>query len=116
MMDIMAQDTLFLLSPGFEDAKYPGTRFVCPSCNQIEGLLRSFPDLAAKLTIHRVDFPRPRQQVIDVVGEEHQALPLLVFGENPPEDATTYSDTHFIQDTKRILTLLAERHGFPQLH
>lgn len=112
----MAPDSLFLLSPGFEDAKYPGTRFVCPSCNQIEGLLRSFPDLAAKLTIHRVNFPRPRQEVIAVVGEENQGLPLLIFGENPPEDATTHGNTHFIADTKRILALLAERHGFPHLH
>ena len=39
MMDAMAKDTLFLIAPGFEDPKHPGVRFVCPHCNQIEGLL-----------------------------------------------------------------------------
>ena len=29
---------------------------------------------------------------------------------------TVEGETHFIQDTKRILQILAERHGFPQLH
>ncbi len=111
----MAKDTLFLISPGFEDPKHPGVRFVCPHCNQIEGLLAAFPDLAAGIDIHRVGFQRPREAVIAVVGED-QSLPLFVFAGDAPADAASHGDTHFIQDTKRILQILAERHGFPQLH
>jgi hypothetical protein len=116
MMDTMAKDTLFLISPGFEDPKQPGVQFVCPHCNQIEGLLAGFPQLAEKLDIHRVGFQRPREAVIAEVGEENQPLPLLIFAGDAPADAATRGDKRFIQDTKRILQLLAERHGFPHLH
>ncbi|MBP2548949.1 hypothetical protein J2858_001865 [Neorhizobium galegae] len=112
----MAKDRLFLIAPGFEDPKYPGTVFVCPYCNQVEGLLASFPALAQKIEVNRVGFLRPRADVIAVVGEENQSLPLLVLGDNPPEDAREAGGVHFVQDTKRILDLLAERHGFPRLH
>lgn len=116
MMDAMAKDTLFLIAPGFEDPKHPGVRFVCPHCNQIEGLLAAFPDLAAGIDVHRVGFQRPREAVIAAVGEENQSLPLFIFAGDAPGDATAKGETHFIQDTKRILQILAERHGFPQLH
>ncbi|MCZ7483220.1 DUF3088 domain-containing protein [Rhizobium rhizogenes] len=116
MMDAMAKDTLFLISPGFEDPKHPGVRFVCPHCNQIEGLLAAFPDLAGQIDIRRVGFQRPREAVIAAVGEENQSLPLFVFAGEAPADAAAKGDTHFIQDTKHILQILAERHGFPQLH
>ena len=112
----MAKDTLFLIAPGFEDPKRPGTQFVCPYCNQVEGLPASFPKLAERLDIRRVPFARPRQAVIAVVGEENQGLPLLVLPDDAPEDAVEHAGTRFIQDTKRILALLSERHGFPQLH
>lgn len=61
-------------------------------------------------------FPRPRLPVIAAVGEENQALPVLVFGTAPPPDATRHGDSHFTGETPRILELLAERHGFPRLH
>ncbi len=112
----MAKDTLFLIAPGFEDPKHPRVTFVCPHCNQIEGLLAAFPDLEKRLDIHRVGFIRPRDAVIAQVGEQNQSLPLLIFAHDAPEDATVRGDKRFVQDTKRILSLLAERHGFPQLH
>lgn len=116
MLETMAKDTLFLIAPGFEDPKHPGVRFVCPYCNQVEGLLASFPDLAARLDVRRVGFARPREAVIAAVGEENQGLPLLVFAGDAPEDAARHGETRFVQDTKRILELLSERHGFPRLH
>ena len=33
-----------------------------------------------------------------------------------PADAKTHGGARFVNDTKRILELLAERHGFPRLH
>ncbi|SEP67329.1 Protein of unknown function [Devosia sp. YR412] len=112
----MAKDKLYLITPGFTDPNRDDGPFVCPFCNQIEGLLASFPDLATKLDIERVAFPRPRAAVIAVVGEDNQGLPLLVFGDAPPDDAKRHGETAYLQDTNRILTLLAERHGFPKPH
>jgi len=112
----MAKDKLFLLTPGFDNPNRDDGPFVCPFSNQIEGLLASFPDLAERLDVQRVAFVRPRADVIAVVGEENQALPLLVLGDNPPDDARHHGNIAFIQDTPRILSLLAERHGFPKIH
>lgn len=113
----MSRDKVFLIEPGFEDPKQPGQRFVCPYCNQVEGLLAAFPALAAKLDVIRVPFARPRQPVIDLLGEANQSLPVLVLAEgDTPADAERHGDLAFVSDTKRILELLAERHGFPRLH
>lgn len=112
----MAKDTLFLITPGFSDPKLPGVSFVCPFCNQVEGLLASFPELASRIDVKRVGFARPREAVIALVGEANQGLPLLVLAQDPPPDASEREGAFFIQDTARILELLAERHGFPRLH
>lgn len=112
----MSRDTLYLIQPGFEDVRQPGPYFVCPHCNVLEGLLASFPKLAEQLDVVRVPFPRPRAAVIAAVGEEHQSLPLLVFGDDAPADASTSGDARFVNQSKRIAELLAQRHGFPLLH
>ena len=48
----------------------------------------------------------------------NQYLPVLVLGNEHriPDDAQTLEDKRFVDDTQRILALLAERHGFPKLH
>jgi hypothetical protein len=114
----MARDKLFLIAPDFTDPVRSEGFFVCPHCNQLEGLLASFPVLATKLDIERVPFPRPRQNVIAAIGEANQSLPVLVLGDAapPPDDAETAGNKRFVTSTKRIIELLPERHGFPQLH
>ncbi|MCM3373386.1 DUF3088 domain-containing protein, partial [Bacillus velezensis] len=114
----MSRDVLFLLEPGFADPKHPGQRFVCPHGLPIEGLLASAPDLAARLDVKRVGFERPRPAVIDALDDAHQGLPVLVLGRDrpAPDDAQTLGDVRFVTDARRILELLAERHGFPALH
>ncbi|MGV6874379.1 DUF3088 domain-containing protein [Pseudochelatococcus sp. B33] len=112
----MVKDKLFLIKPGFTDPNRPGAVFVCPYCNKIEGLLAAFPALAAGIDVARVDFPRPRAEVIALLGEDNQSLPAFVFGDNPPADAREHNGIRFISNTIRIVALLAERHGFPQLH
>ena len=112
----MAKDQIFLIAPGFADPKRDDSPFICPYCNQIEGILASFPDLAGKVEVIRLPFARPRQPVIELIGEDHQGLPVLVFGDNPSVDARTSRGRYFIDDTRRILDLLAERHGFPRVH
>ncbi len=112
----MSRDKLFLIAPGFTDPKRPGQTFVCPYCNAIEGLLSSFPELAGRIDVERVPFPRPRTRVIETVGAENQSLPVLVLASNAPPDAADWKGKRFVTSTSRILDLLAERHGFPRLH
>lgn len=114
----MSRDLLLLLEPGFTDPAHPGERFVCPYGIPVEGLLASDPERAARLDVKRVPFARPRPDVIAALDEAHQGLPVLVLGdEHPvPDDAQTLGDKRFVTDTKRILALLAERHGFPRVH
>ena len=109
---------LLLLEPGFTDPAHPGDRFVCPHGIPIEGLLASDPERAQRLDITRVPYPRPRPDVIAVLDEAHQGLPALVLGdEHPmPDDAKSVGATRFVNDTRRILDLLAERHGYPKVH
>lgn len=114
----MTRDRLFLLRPDFEDPAYPGRRFYCWHCALIEGVLASFPALAKRLEVERIAWPRPRQAVIALVGEENQSLPLLVLaiGAISPHQSGSHWDRAFIADKDAILAALAERHGFPHPH
>jgi hypothetical protein len=119
MSTTMSQrDLLILLEPGFSDPKHPGEVFICPDGAPIEGLLASDPARNARLDIRRVPFTRPRKAAVEALGEEHQSLPVLVFGDAypAPSDAKSAGDKRFVTDTRRILALLAERHGFPKVH
>lgn len=115
MESALADDILYLIEPDFDVAGRSDGPFVCPFCNQVEGLLASFPQLALDIEVIRVPFPRPREQVIALVGEDNQALPLLILGDNPPDDAKRHGEIAFVSDTDRVLELLAVRHGFPRL-
>lgn len=114
----MNRDLLLLLEPGFTDPAHPGERFVCPRGVAIEGLLASDSRREVPLDVKRVPFSRPRHDVIAVLDEAHQSLPALVLGDDHPvpDDAQRLGDKHFVTDTKRILALLTERHGFPKVH
>lgn len=114
----MKRDKLFLLKPGFEDPAYPGQQFYCWHCALMEGVLTSFSDLASRIDVERIAWPRPRREVIDLVGEENQSLPLLVLaqGDKSPHQTGSYEGLAFISDKDKILAALAERHGFPVAH
>lgn len=99
------RDTLFLLEPGFEDPAYPGKTFYCWHCALMEGVLASFPELARQLEVKRIAWPRPRKELVGLLGETHQSLPVLVLAEGG-----------FIDDKDAILAALTERHGFPHPH
>ncbi|UTD26233.1 DUF3088 domain-containing protein [Bradyrhizobium sp. WD16] len=114
----MSRARLYLLSPGFEDPSRPGRFFVCPHCNTIEGLLKSFPGLATQLDVFRLPFPKPRRVLVELLGEQHQSLPVLVFADTVPvpADAKIANGHRYLDATDRILAILAERYDFPQLH
>ncbi len=114
----MARDTLFLLQPGFEDPAYPGRVFYCWHCALMEGVLASFPDLAARIDVVRIPWPKPRQSLVDVVGEQNQSVPMLVLaaGDTSPHQTGTHEGRAFIDTKDGILAALTERHGFPDPH
>ncbi|WP_326543335.1 DUF3088 domain-containing protein [Pseudorhodoferax sp.] len=114
----MAKDRLILLQPGFSDTKYPGEQFVCIDCLPVEGLLASDPARGAALQVERVPFEKPRQAVVEALGPDHQSLPVLILGDAlaAPDDALQANGLRFVNDTRRILALLAERHGFFRVH
>jgi hypothetical protein len=111
-----ARDKLLLLAPGFENPAFPGEQFYCWHCVLLEGLLSSFPELASQLIVERVAWPRPRQSVIDLVGESNQSLPLLLLarGSNPDLATGKHADQLFIAGKDAILQALHSRHGFPR--
>ncbi|WFU41718.1 DUF3088 domain-containing protein [Bradyrhizobium sp. CB82] len=114
----MTRDRLFLVRPGFADPAYPGQSFYCWHCALIEGVLASFPDLANEIDVVRIAWARPRQAVIDLVGETNQWLPLLVLadGATSPHQTGSHKGRAFVADKDKILAALTERHGFPDPH
>jgi hypothetical protein len=114
----MDYDKLILRRPGFEDPAFPGQTFYCLHCALVEGVLTSFPELAARLIIERIVWPRPEHSVGALVGEGSQSLPLLVLtpGETSRYRTGTYQDRVLVAGKDRILAALSERHGFPDPH
>ena len=109
---------LFLLKPGFDDGS--GGRFFCPDCALVEGFLRYNPEIEAALDLRRIAFPRPRADVIALLGEAHQGCPTLILPEDAghPQDTTPSSQTGraFVADGKPICAYLAQAFGVPLPH
>jgi len=114
----MERDTLFLLEPGFADPAYPGKRFYCWHCALMEGVLASFPELAARIAVRRIPFARPRAEIVDLIGPGSDSVPLLILAADAPPGLTAErrGKVRFIQDKDAILDMLARRHGFPIPH
>lgn len=101
----MSRDTLFVLDFDWPDPAYEGRRFYCKDSVTVEGLLALFPDRAANIEVVRVGWPRPRTEVVAVLGEENQNLPALAFAEGG-----------FVNAIEPLLAALHTRHGFPERH
>ena len=103
---------LFLLRAGFPDAKHGPEGAYCPECATVAGILYYYPDVASQLDIRQVDVPRPRPEVVGLVGEEHQYCPVLVLPENDqPEGVPLARGRAFVSGQEAIVAFLAERYG-----
>ena len=110
----MNQDRLFLLKPDFMD-RGDGP-FFCPYCAQIVGLLEFYPALKQHLEVRYLDFPRPRRELVDLLGEENQSCPVLVLKGAPPAWPSTLpiqqAKGHwFVEGADEISRYLAQVHG-----
>ena len=103
------KDILFLLSAPFPDM---GGDWYCNDCATLEGALLANPHWAAAIDVRRVAFPRPRAEVIALVGEEWQSLPMLVTdADGAPDGATVVGRHAVVTDVRAIGRAIAARHG-----
>ena len=71
---------LFVLRMPFEEGR--GKFWFCTHCALIEGALISNPHWCEHVEVKRIEHPRPRQEVVELLGEESQSLPVLVLGKD----------------------------------
>lgn len=115
----MARDILFVLKENFSDG--PGVPYFCPDCAYITGVLTYFPKLRHNLDVRYVEFARPRKEIVDLIGTEHQGSPVLVLGAPPPMDAmelcTGQVNGHFfISGPKAISQYWSHVHAISRPH
>lgn len=107
-----------MLKPGFADPAYPGERFYCWHCALMEGVLASFPALSEKIDIARIDWEHPRPDIMRLLGEDNQSLPVLLLGDDADAAMATgrYGKQLFAEGKDAILAALSRRHGIPLPH
>ena len=110
----MNRDVLYLLKPGFMDG-INGPYF-CPGCAQMVGLLEFYPALEQTIEVRWLDFPRPRPELIDLLGEDNQSCPILVL-QNAPTGLPSSLPIQqakgrwFVEGANEIATYLAHARG-----
>jgi len=110
-------DKLFVLRPGFEDG---GTRYFCPYSAQVMGFLSYYPKVKDSLEIIELEFPKPRHPLFDLLGEKHQAAPMLVIAGEPTQvPKVTIAEANgqsYVEKTIEILRYLAATRSVPGPH
>lgn len=108
----LKRDTLFILRAPFEDAAMEGTWF-CTSCATMEGALFANPHWARAIDVMRMGFPRPRRELIALIGEDNQSMPVLVLADasTPPPDAKEFEGRFFLDEAKPISRYLSASYG-----
>ena len=114
---------LFLLQPDFTDrnADNEGLKYFCPQSAIFEGVFKYYPQLEKQIEIHRVNFERPRQEIIDLIGMENQSCPVLIIdqpGDNNLDTSyfNSYGDKLFVNTVDLIALYLSESCGIANLH
>lgn len=115
---LVRRDKLILLEVDFEDPAFPSCRFYCWHCVLMEGLLASFPAMAAQIDVERIPWPRPRMAVVDIIGADNQSLPVLVLADHAPSGLETgrFGERRFVEGKDAILHALSFRYGIPAPH
>lgn len=111
------KDKLFLMKPGFEiERKGP---YYCGDSVSVEGLLSFYPELREKVDVEYIAFPRPRAAVVDLIGADHQSIPVLVLAAKDAtlEGSVAVSSAQgrmFIDNEAEIRKYLSSRYGVAQ--
>ena len=111
------KDTLYLLKPGFKNAGL-GPLY-CGDSVSVEGMLSFFPQLREHVDVRYLDFPRPRSELVERLGEPNQSVPVLILA-----DASEIKDggvapklangARFLDEERVIRRYLSAQHALPQ--
>jgi hypothetical protein len=110
------KDQLYLLRPGFMNAGM-GPLY-CSDSAPVEGVLSFFPLLRDLVDIHYLEFPRPRQALVQALGASNQSLPVLILAANrkvKDEELAPNSANGkvFFTDEKSIRHYLSTQYDLP---
>jgi hypothetical protein len=112
----MSKDQLYLMKPNFMNAGLGP--FYCGDSVSIEGLLGFFPQLRDTVDINYIDFPRPRQALVDSIGENQQSIPVLILAVDalgvPEVETKSANGRRFIDNEKGIREYLSVVNGLPR--
>lgn len=110
--------TLYILKSPFKDPALSDSDYICWSCMLLEGVLTQFGKPLENLTVNRVDFARPREQIISLIGEGNQSVPVLVLAKDDlrGEETDTFNGVRFIEGHQNILAALNKLYGLPLVH
>jgi hypothetical protein len=114
----MLKHVLFLLKPGFYDEK--GGPFFCPGCAGVEGFLKYAPQVESQLDVRRIEFQRPRREIVELLGASNQGCPVLVLVgvSDLPAEAKKSEETGkaYISGTTQICEFLGRTFGVVRPH
>jgi hypothetical protein len=82
--------------------------------------LKFAPEVEDRIEVRRIDFQRPRRQIVELVGAENQGCPVMVLekGAAAPPEAKTSLETGraFISGTEAICDFLGRRFNVVRPH
>lgn len=109
----MNRDILFMLHP--RNVELEGKPRYCPDCAQVAGYLSFYPAVERALDIRFVAPPRPRPDIVALLGEAYQGAPVLILAADAPTvpgiACHEVNGQRFINDPKDILAYLGQRHA-----
>ena len=116
----MAKDILFLLKP-FRNPKAGPDVYFCTECASLEGLLSYHPELKNTVEARRIVFEKPRQEVVDLLGEALQSSPVLVLAEDsktkaPDIQVSPKTGRRYVAGFRPIADYLAAAYQVTKLH
>lgn len=106
----MKKPQLFLLNSGFGES---ADRF-CPDCALVVGYLSYQPKMHEYIDIKLINFEKPRSDLVNLLGENLQNSPALVFAEGDRPQGTLISDDTgraYINNGRAICRWLGIQHG-----
>lgn len=115
----MQRDILFLLKESFSDG--PGQPYYCPQCAEVTGVLAYFPKLRHSLDVRYVEFSKPRQEIVQLLGDANQSCPVLVLADKPPLSALEMvsgqvNNKFFVAGPREIARYWSQIHGISRPH
>lgn len=84
----------------------------------LEDILAKNPKLAEFIDVSYVGFEKARQEIIAIIGEENQSLPVLILPEGISSNYQNgvYNNASYISDLNDIMMFLSETYNLAKKH